>query len=68
MRHELVHCPKERIVFINGNSVMVVGARRTAVRANEILVVRGCCVPYVHGKVLALLFSTSHVFALGGDG
>ena len=63
-----MHCSKEKIVFISGKSVMVVGARRTAVRANEILVVRGCCVPYVHGIVLALLYSTSHVFALGGDG
>ena len=47
--HELVHYHKERvIVFISGKSVIAVGARCSDVRANELLlVVRGCCVPYV---------------------
>ena len=41
--------------------MIAVGARCTDVRSNELLVVRGCCVPYVRGIVLALLYSTSHV-------
>ena len=45
----LVHCSKERVVLVvlSGKSVIAVGARCTDVRANELLVVRGCCVPYV---------------------
>ena len=33
------------VVFISGKSVIVVGARCTDVQANELLAVRGCCVP-----------------------
>ena len=44
--HELVHCSKQRAV-LSGKSVIAVGARCTGVRANESLLVRGCCVPYV---------------------
>ena len=51
VRHELVHCSKERVVLavvLGGKSVMAVGARCTDdVRANKRLVARGCCVPYV---------------------
>ena len=45
--HELVHCSKERVV-LSGKSVIAVGARCcTDVRANELIVVRGCCVSHV---------------------
>ena len=44
--HELVHCSKERVV-LSGKSVIAVGVRFTDVCANELLMVRGCCVPYV---------------------
>ena len=52
VRHELVHCSKERVVVVlvvavSGKSVIAVGARGTDVRANEVLVVRECCVPFV---------------------
>ena len=50
VRHELVHCSKERVVLavvLGGKSVMAVGARCTDVCANELLVVRRCCLPYV---------------------
>ena len=46
---ELVHYSKERVV-LSGKSVIVVGARCADVRANELLVVRGCCVPYVSSR------------------
>ena len=43
-----MHCSRERVavvvVSISGKSVIAVGARCTDVRANELLVVRGCCV------------------------
>ena len=49
--------------------MIAVGARCTHVRANESIVVRECCVLCVRGLImLAFLFSTSHVFALGGNG
>ena len=69
MWYELVHCSKEKVVVVvvlSGKSVIAVGVRCTDVRANELLVVRGCCVPYV--QQCSLLHSTSHVFALGGNG
>ena len=45
--HELVHCSKERVVVVlSRKSVIAVGARCTDVRANELLVARGCCVVY----------------------
>ena len=46
--HELVHCSKGRVVLVlSGNSVIAVSARCTDVRANKLLVVRGCCVSHV---------------------
>ena len=44
--HGRVHCSKERVT-LSGKSVIAVGTRCTDVRAYELLMVRGCCVPYV---------------------
>ena len=41
-----IDCSKEKVV-LSGNSVIAVGARCSDVRANELLVVRGCHVQYV---------------------
>ena len=62
-----MYVSKERVV-LSGRSVIAVGARCTDVHANELLVVRGCCVPNVEWCARFYTVRHIHVFALGGSG